>query len=152
MAEEAALAFGLEVETTAEDALVRALARSYGVVLFYRAQVAKLQPDQMVQGATQITRTRKLPGGPDETVEEIVTAKTTVNVWVRLLAEAEKHHLEVARTIAGLGIEARRLQLAEAEGALWHELVIRTLARFGIPDDDPRLPVVVGEVIAELSA
>lgn len=150
MAEEAAERFGVPVETTAQDALLDLLAFAQGKVDFYRAQVKRLTPDQMVGGTIRIQRTRKHPGQPDELVEDITTAQTTKNIWVVLLDEAEKHLLNVAGTIGSLGIEVERVKLAKEQGAMWHRLLLQVLEAYGIPADDPKLPGVVQRVIGEL--
>lgn len=120
--------FGLEIETTAQDALLRALWRSYGQVMFYKARVSELGKDKMVQGVMSIRRTRKVPGGPDEVIEDVTTAQTVKNVWVVLLQEAEVHHLKVAATVASLNIEDRRVKLAEQQGAVFFEALAMSMA------------------------
>jgi hypothetical protein len=155
--QEALTTFGLEVETTAEDALMGALMRAHGTVLFYRSRVRALTDDQMVYGTRRITRTVR-PAGPNgpagatQMIEDVTVAETTVNVWVRLLEGAEKHLLAVASQVAALDIEQRRVKIAEEQGAFIFEATARILAKMGISEDDPRLPLVVGEVLEELSA
>jgi hypothetical protein len=148
----AAQEFGVAVVTTAEDALLDALSRSLGLVLYYQARVKALQPEQLTQGTERITRTRKNPGGPDEVVEDVAVAKTAVNVYVRLLQEAELHHFRVAAKIAELQIEAGRVRLAREQGALMFELLARTLALVNIPVDDPRIVAGVPGIMGELTA
>lgn len=154
MAEDAARTFGLEVETTAEDALLQALFRAVGTVMFYRSHVRKLTDDQMVYGTERITRTaRAVPGTPGsaQTVEDVTVAKSVKNVWVILLAEAEAHLLKVAGTVATLNIEQRRVAMAEEQGAFFYRAMVLVLDRYGIRDDDPQLPVIIGEVIEGLT-
>lgn len=152
--EEAARTFGLEVETTAEDALMGALMRAHGTVLFYRSKVRGLTDDQMVYGTRRITRTVRPQSGPGGVtmLEDVTVAESVVNVWVKLLQEAEKHLLAVASSVASLNIEQRRVAMAEEQGAFIFEAMTRILTRFGVADDDPRLPVIVGEVLSELTA
>jgi hypothetical protein len=146
--------FGLEVETTAEDALLQALWRAHGTVLFYRARVRKLTDDQMVYGTRRITRTlRPAPGqtGPTQTLEDVTVAESVTNVWVKLLADAEKHLVSIASAVASLNIEQRRVAMAEEQGAFIFQAMSLILTRMGVSEDDPRLPVIVGEVLAELT-
>lgn len=148
---QAVTTFGLEVECTAEDALLSALARSKGLVLFYQARVRNLPPDQLVYGSERVTRRRRPnleEGG--EVIEDVTVAKSQVNVWVRLLQEAESHHLKVAAAVAGLGIEERRLRLAEEQGALFFDGMLRVLEAFGISPDDDRIPLVIPAVMGEI--
>ena len=70
-----------------------------------------------------------------------------------LLAQVKTmvHHVALHAQIVGqLGIEQQRVKLAKEQSAMWYQLLIGVLARLDIPADDPRLPVVVAEVVAEL--
>lgn len=152
MAEEAAHRFGVAVETTAEDALLKALARAQGYVLFYRERVAALTADQMVFATERITRVqRPVLNGPGVMTEDVTVAKSVPNVWVKLLVEAEKHLLAVAGVVASLNIEKRRVAIAEEQGEMFYQAMERIVAKLGL-GGDPRLPVIVAEVIAELTA
>lgn len=157
MAEEAAARFGLEVQTTAEDALLGALWRAQGTVMFYRERVRALTDEKMVYGTEKVMRTQRPANrigdikGTPFLVEDTQTVKTSVNIWVTLLEKAERHLLAVAGEIARQGIEARRVQIAKEQGAVFFTAMVKVMARLGVPDDDPRLPIVVGEVIAELT-
>lgn len=152
MAEEAARQFGVAIETTAEEALLKALARAQGYVLFYRERVAALTEDQMVYATERITRVaRPVPGGPGVMTEDVTVAKSQPNVWVKLLTEAEKHLLAVAGVVASLNIEKRRVAIAEEQGEMFYQAMERIVEKLGLAGD-PRLPVIVAEVINELTA
>lgn len=143
--------FGLEVETTANDALMGALARAQGMVLFYRERVRRLPEDQMVYGRERITRTQKQStnlAAPGTVVEDTTTVRSVPNVWVKQLEGAERHLVAVASKVAELHIEERRVALAKEQGEMCYRAMSRVMAHYGIPEDDPDLPVVLGQVIA----
>jgi hypothetical protein len=145
--------FGLEVETTAEDALLSALWRAQGLVNFYRDRVIEAGEDKMVYGTDRVTRTaRPAPGAPGKVIEDVTVVKSQPSVWVRQLEGAERHLLAVGSAVASLNIEHRRVQIAKEQGALFVAAMARVLGEYGVPDDDPRLPVIVGRVVDELSA
>lgn len=149
MIEEAARRFGVEVETTAEDALLSALSRSKGLVIYYQARVSALPPDQLVYGSERVTRVRRGEGA-DQVVEDITVAKTSVNIWVRLLQQAEDRHFRIAAKIAELQIEARRVRLADEQAELFYSSLIKALGLFGISEDDERIPAFIPLVMGEI--
>jgi len=150
--------FGLEVETTAEDALLNCLYRAHGTVMFYRHQVRLLSKDQMVYGTESIKRTIRpiapalQAGGPTHTQEDTTIAKPIVNIWVRLLQDAEKHLLAVASKVAELNIEHRRVALAEEQGAFMFKLLQVVVRKLGMDPEDERLPTIIPEAIEELTS
>jgi hypothetical protein len=151
--EEAAERFGLVIDTTPEDALMDALAHAAGDVVFYRGRVAELNRDQMVYASERITRVERpsaqAVGG--RLIEDRTVLKSRPHVWLTLLNEAQRHLAEVAKTCAALNIAGRRLALDEEHGAFIADAVGRILLRFGVRADDPLLPLVVGEVLEELT-
>lgn len=151
-AEAAVVQFGLEVEVSAEEALLGALWRAQGMVYYYRDRVAKLTDKEMVYGTERVTRTRRPnPDAPGVIIEDTTVAKTVTNVWVTKLEMAEKHLLAVSSKVAELNIEHRRVQLAREYGQMFFLAMGKVALRLGISEDDPRLPIAVGEVISELT-
>lgn len=150
--ERAIAEFGTEVETTAEDALLAALWRAHGTVLFFRDHVRKLTDEQMTYGTQRITRTVRPNGQGGTVVEDVTVARAAKNIWVQMLQEAERHLLAVGAAIATHHIEQRKVALAEEQGQLLYTAMGLILERYGIPNDDPELPVIVGEVIDRLTA
>lgn len=149
-AEEAAVRFGIPVETSAENALQAALNAAEGLVMYYRARLQELPPDRLIGGVDQVRRVIKHPGGPDEVIEETSTVRSRPHVLLDLLDRAEMRRVQIAKVMAELGIEARRAAFAKEQGALWNRMLLMVLARYDVADDDPDLPGIIAEVIAEL--
>lgn len=153
-AEEACRTFGVPVEVSAEDALLDELATAYGTVLFYRTKVQALNPQSsMIQGATRVQRTAKQgveQRGRVDTNETITVVESKPHVWIQLLQQAEAHLLAVAGTITRLGIEDRRVRIAEQEGMLLRKLMLSVLSDLGIAPNDPRLAEIIPRRYAEL--
>jgi hypothetical protein len=141
---DAAQRFGVPVETTATDALIKLLHDAAGDVAFYRARVAALPQDAMVYGSERITRRRN-----GEVVEDTTVAKSRKNEWVAQLQDAQRHFLEVAATIAKLGIEVRRMELADEQMELFYSTFMRAVALLGVSDDD-RVADVLVQVMGEI--
>jgi hypothetical protein len=157
MAEEAAARFGLRVETSAESALQDALELAEGRVRYYLAQVAALPPGQLTGGYTQITRRIKPDGQPGagRLVEDVTVAKSEPHVLLRLLDAAEKHRVAVAKVMAELGIEKRRLDLAQVMGGQLFEAMQLALDRSGLTAEQREtfigaLPAAVASITGEL--
>jgi hypothetical protein len=150
-AEDAALRFGVPVQTTASDALLHELCVSRGIVDFIRARLAALPQDEMTFGSERVTRRQRQPGGGERVIEDTSTVRSRPHVWWGLLDQAQRHHAQVAAEIARLGIEERRVQLAEAQAELFYSSLIRAFALLGVSDDDRTADVilqVMGEVVA----
>jgi hypothetical protein len=128
-AQEAAERFGLPVVTTPQQALMDLLYAKAGEVEFYRARVQELQTAQMTSGTERITRTRS-PGPDGEVVEDRAVAKTTVNVWVRLLHDAERDLAAVARDLVGLGIAQQQVDLAKDQVRVMNAAILVALRRW----------------------
>lgn len=143
---EATRRFGTPIETTAEEALLRELHVTAGEVEFYRSQVARLPPDAMVYGTERATRRRR-----GDVVEDETVVRSRPNVWVTLLHQAESHHLEVAATIARLGIEARAVEVSREQMLIVEAIISQALWRIaGIRGDDPRVQRELPEIIREI--
>lgn len=138
--------FGIPIESSAEDALLYELSMARGQVVYFRARVGELTADQMTQGTERITRRQR-----GQVIEDTIVAKSRKNVLVELLEAAQRHHHEVARTCAVLSIEHRRIAQAQEQGEFFYRAMILVLAAYNIPDDDPRLGTIVGEVIEGLT-
>lgn len=132
MAEDAAQRFGLPLETTAEEALTDALNLAAGRVRFYLQACQELTTEQMTQGVERITRRVRQPGGPEQVTETVTVAKTTKNIWLILLDEAERHRVQVAEIMARLNIEDRQLQMSQAQGQQFYDLTLFALQRSGL--------------------
>ncbi len=64
------------------------------------------------------------------------------HIWIRLYQEERRHLAHVAKTCVVVGIEERRVHLAEAQGGLIAEVLRGVLADLGV-GDDPAVPAVV---------
>jgi 2-phospho-L-lactate guanylyltransferase (CobY/MobA/RfbA family) len=64
------------------------------------------------------------------------------SVWLELYERERKHLAAVAKTCVDVGVEERRVQLAEQHGALLARVIDGIAADLGVKDD-PRFPAVV---------
>lgn len=151
MAEAAARRFATPVDIKPDEALLHELQVSFGVLEFYRAKVRELGDDAMIRGWTSARRTVKTGmsdvGRPVNSDETVTLAESKPHVWVQLLQAAERHHLEVVKVCMQVGITSHVIDLLKQTAAVWVQMILTALERFGIEGDDPRIPVIVPEII-----
>lgn len=152
----AAEAFGLPREVDPHSALLEELHRCAGAVQWLGAIVADLDKDEVVWG-----KTRHATGGPDAGVTHEAKPNAFVSLW-----QSERDRLaKVAKTCVDVGIEERRVRLAESAGqqlaavirSVLDQLLLtdeqRTLALQVVPNELRRLAgdVVPGQVVGGAS-
>lgn len=128
--------FGEPIEVNATEALLDTVRWTAGYVAWLREKVASVESDaDLVWGIT-----RDKSEGDDRGV----TMEAKPNVWLQLLETWHDKLVKVCTEAIRVGIEERRVRLAESEGALIAE-VIR-----GILDDlhlSPEQQALVSEVV-----
>lgn len=107
-ANRAAETFGLPREIDPHTALIEELHRTAGIVAWYGQQIAALEDGQFHESIGG--------SGGGETQQEL-------HVFVRALERERKHFTDVARVCISVGIEERRVQLAEQQGQLLAEVI-----------------------------
>ncbi len=108
----AAESFGLPREVDPHTALLEELHRTAGAVQWLGAIVADLENDAIVWGKVKETHGTQLEKGTDNGT----TKAAQVNVFVRLWQEERDRLAKVAKTCVDVGIEERRVRLAESTG------------------------------------
>lgn len=119
------LTYGKPVDTNPIDALLQELRWTYGHVIWLRDQVQALSPEALIWGMN-----KRVGGAPAMELLDIlgdaevppvaveITQIAGVTVWVKLYQDERKHLVEVAATCARLGIDERKVRLAEQQGQL----------------------------------
>ena len=142
-AQQAAAQLGLKIDTSPQQALLDEVQRAAGMVAYYGQRVAELadqDPNRLVNGVTRVEQREGFQAGTTKTVE------ATTNVWLRLWNEERDRLTRVAAAALKAGIEERRVQLAEAQGALIADVIRRILGRLNLTHDQQAL---VGEVVPQ---
>jgi len=127
MAVAAVETYGLPRDIDPHSALLEELHRTAGHVAWLGSQVRSMQPEGLygpVRGG----------GGAIPGVEP--------HVWVRLYREERRHLADVAKTCIAVGIEERRVRIAEDQGRLLAEVIRGVLTDLGVADL-PETPEVV---------
>lgn len=140
--------YGLPRDISPTDALLEEVRYSAGHVAWLRAKVAEIEADDLVWGKTEEV---------DKNASEFAGTDTThaaaVNVWLDLYFRERKHLLDLTKTAISVGIEERRVRLAEAQGSLMNDVIRRILARLSLnADQSALLPVVVPEELRRAAA
>jgi hypothetical protein len=140
--------YGLPRDISPTDALLEEVRYSAGHVAWLRARVAELEADSLVWGITE-----EAEKNATEFAGTDVTRSAAVNVWLDLYFRERKHLLDLTKTAISVGIEERRVRLAEAQGSLMNDVIRRILARLSLsPDQSALLPVVVPEELRRAAA
>lgn len=120
--------YGLPVDTTATEALEGELKRTAGHVAWLQTKIAETPKDDDLVYSV---------GGGQNTAPAIEPS-----VWVRLYQAERKHLTDVAKACHAVGIDERRVQLAEQQGQLLAQAVQGMLRELGV-EHDPRTPRIV---------
>jgi hypothetical protein len=140
--------YGLPRDISPTDALLEEVRYSAGHVAWLRAKVAELEAADLVWGMTE-----QVDKGATEFSGVDTTHAAAVNVWLELYFRERKHLLDLTKTAISVGIEERRVRLAEAQGALMNDVIRRILARLSLTQDQASLlPVIVPEELRRAAA
>lgn len=140
--------YGLPRDISPTDALLEEVRYSAGHVAWLRAKVAELEAADLVWGMTE-----QVDKGATEFAGVDTTHAATVNMWLELYFRERKHLLDLTKTAIQVGIEERRVKLAEAQGALLNDVIRRILARLSLSaEQSSLLPVVVPEELRRAAA
>lgn len=120
MAHEAAEHFGLPRDIDPQQALIEELHRTAGLVEFYQAKAAE---------------------DPDALLVKTMFGQQP-NVWIKQMEAERRHFKDVAATCVKLGLDERRVALAEEQGKLLARIIGGILAELGVADL-PEAPAVV---------
>lgn len=101
------------------EALVEELHRTAGWVAFLNEQV---------QGLSDVSDMRTLKGGGNGALPE-----ETPHIWIQMLARERDRLVDVAKTCIAVGIEERRVRMAEEQGQLMAQVVRGILADLDVP-------------------
>ena len=126
--------FGLPVDVDPAEALLEELHRTAGEVAWLGSVVAELEQDDAIWGLT-----KEKTGGDDRGT----THEAGLNIWVQTWHAQRRHLTLVARECLKAGIEERRIQLAETQGAMLAGVVRAILSRLNLTTDQQALVSVV---------
>jgi hypothetical protein len=133
-AEAAVALYGLPREIAPHEALIEELYRTAGHVAWLE-QIIRAGAISAAQNPTGKRRTVKLDqavfGGGDQP-----------SVWLDLYERERKHLKDVAKTCISLGMEERRVRIAEEQGQIFAQAVKGILTELGVIDR-PEVPSVV---------
>ncbi len=140
--------YGLPRDISPTDALLEEVRYSAGHVAWLRARVAELEAADLAWGMTE-----QQEKNASEFTGTDTTYAATPNIWLELYFRERKHLLDLTKTAIAVGIEERRVRLAEAQGALMNDVIRRILARLSLnAEQSALLPVVVPEELRRAAA
>jgi len=127
MAAEMVVSYGLSREIDPHSALLEELHRTAGHVAWLGMRVAELEESAM-----------KAPVGGGQGGFPSIEP----HVWIRLYQEERRHLASVAKDCVKVGIEERRVRLAEGQGEMIAQVLRGVLEDLGV-GDDPAIPGIV---------
>lgn len=134
--------YGLKIETTAAQALLDEVQWTAGHVAWLRERVQEIEASAEPGSKSALVWgvTKKKTGGEDYgTTEEAVP-----NVWLKLYQQERDHLVKVSSAAIKAGIEERRVQLAEQQGALVAQAIRAILGDLQLtPEQQARVPEIV---------
>ena len=147
-AEAAVITYGLPRDISPTDALLEEVRYTAGHVAWLREQVQALEADALVWGITE-----EVDRGSGEFAGTDTTRAAAASMWLELYSRERKHLLDVCKAAISVGIEERRVRLAEAQGNLVAEVIRRILARLDLtPAQGKLVPFVVPEELRRAAA
>lgn len=147
-ARKAVVTYGLPRDISPTDALLEEVRYTAGHVAWLRERVAELEQDDLIWGVTEEVdhQASEFPGLN-------TTSAAKPNMWLVLYREERKHLVDVTKAAISVGIEERRVKLAEAQGALLNGVIRRILDRLDLTAEQRvLLPVVVPEELRRAAA
>lgn len=141
-AAEAVERYGLPVQTDPHSALVDELNRTAGHVAWLRQRINELPDDEDLYGPVGVE-------GVDQEKGTVHHPEAKRHIWLTLYQEERRHLADVAATCIKVGIEERRVRLAEQQGQMIATVLSNVLQALGI---DPSSPKARKVVRAELTA
>jgi len=123
----AVASYGLSREVDPHSALLEELHRTAGHVAWLGSRVAELQESDMAHPV----------GGGQGGWPSIEP-----HIWIKLYQEERRHLASVAKDCVKVGIEERRVHLAERQGEMIAQVLRGVLADLGVADD-PNVPAIV---------
>lgn len=147
-ARQAVVTYGLPRDISPTDALLEEVRYTAGHVAWLRERVAELGERDLIWGVTETTdkQASEFPGTD-------TTEAAKPNLWLVLYREERKHLVDVTKAAISVGIEERRVKLAETQGSLLNGVIRRILDRLALTADQRGLlPVVVPEELRRAAA
>jgi hypothetical protein len=141
LAAELVRTYGLPRDISPTDALLEEVRYTAGHVAWLREQVQALESGDLVWGKRE-----EAEKSATEFAGVDVTYAAMPNIWLELYYRERKHLLDVTKAAISVGIEERRVRLAEAQGQMVAEIIRRILARLELNAQQSALiPHVVPE-------
>ncbi len=139
-----------------KDGLLEVIGRLAGLVDLYEFNLNLINEEDLAWGTTQETRTKGQamnPKGEVVDVDQTVTVKAAVpNVWLKLYEDALTKFARVCKDAASLGIEERRIELAERDGQLMAKVFRRWAQLMKIDMTDPAVLANFRQAVTEMQA
>lgn len=146
--------YGRKIETTATEALLDEVQWTAGHVEWLRERVQEIEGAAFVEGADREHPlvwgvTREKTGGEDRGTTE----EAAPSIWLKLYQAERAHLVKVCSEAIRAGIEERRVQLAEKQGALVAQAIKAILTDLGLTaEQEARVSEIVPRHLRALAS
>jgi hypothetical protein len=146
--------YGIKIQTSATEALLEEVQWTAGHVAWLRERVQEIESSARIEGTDREHPlvwgvTKEKSGGEDRGT----TKEAVPNVWLRLYQQERDHLVKVCSAAIKAGIEERRIQLAEQQGALVAQAIRAILGDLQLtPEQQARVPEVVPRHLRALAS
>lgn len=110
--------------------------------------IASMEGDDLIYGITRVEEKQDF----GDTPERVTVREARLHQWLLLRAQRERMLHENCQAAIRAGIQEQVVDLLKQEAATLARVMLLGFERMGIPPDDPRIPVVIPEVVRELAA
>lgn len=129
------------------QALLSEIQISHAHVQWLRAKVAEIEPNELVWGKTK-TETGIGPQGPVDTT----TQEAGFHTWYQLYTREREHFAKLTTMALKAGIEARKIALAEQQGAMVARALQEIFGKLALSKQQAALlPTVVPAALRQLT-
>lgn len=138
--------FGAPVQVDLAEELLDLICHTAGYVRFLRGRVDQLHRDDMIFGLTRQTEGDIAVGnGPTARLQrgEHTTREAGPHVWIQMLSDWSDKHARLIVEALKLGLDERRVRIAEQQGEKLFRVLLSVLADLGHDIRDPDTAAIV---------
>lgn len=161
MLEKAVQTYGLpKVGITPEEALLEELERTAGAVQWIGDRIAQMEPEALVWGRHQAKQLgmRRMADEHEELVAAIgpdlyeITLQAGISAWLDLYLKERAHLTKIAAVAIKAGLEERKINLAERQGAQLRTVLAAVFSELQLTDAQMRkVPEVMHAVLSRIT-
>lgn len=141
--------YGLPIEITPADALLKELHRTQGHVEWLQGKVSTILDEKDLIWSVTEKISRK--GGPKNSYDE-TKFSSVEHMWLRIYRQERTHLVSIAGTIVKLGIAESYVRIAAQQAEMFESALVKILDGAGVDKQNPTIRELVASTMRTLSA